>query len=182
MGTSLSRIVLENRGLVSGVVAAGVWAVSRSLAPLPDDNPVLVLILNAKPYIHKAISAAYTAMWFTTPFIVSSLLLSFAYIFLMRRGSRIGRISLAAYPDPAKRTELFVVVGEVHKHRTFGPVAQPKWRTIPERWHPRKGWTCRSSCGLRGGRLHIALPMNPDRSFLTLVVPSAPWSVGHCFA
>jgi hypothetical protein len=86
MGTSLSRIVLENRGLVSGVVAAGVWAASRTFAPLPGDNPVLVLILNAKPHIYYAISTGYAATWFTTPFVASSLILLFAYICLMRRG------------------------------------------------------------------------------------------------
>jgi hypothetical protein len=51
----------------------------------------------------------------------------------MRRGGRIDSVSLHAYSAPAKRTELFLAVGEVHKHRTFGPVARPTWLTIPER-------------------------------------------------
>ena len=49
------RAVLENRGLVSGVIAAGVWAVARALAPFPYDNPLLGLIFSVKPHVYYAI-------------------------------------------------------------------------------------------------------------------------------
>jgi hypothetical protein len=37
------------------------------------------------------------------------------------------------YPDPKKRDELFLVVGEVHDPRRPGPSQTPHWLTIPER-------------------------------------------------
>ncbi len=40
---------------------------------------------------------------------------------------------LPKYPDPSKRDDLFLVVGEVHNPRKPVPAKAPSWLTIPER-------------------------------------------------
>jgi hypothetical protein len=40
---------------------------------------------------------------------------------------------LPPYLDPAKRDDLFLVLGEVHNSRTPVPAADPYWLTVPER-------------------------------------------------
>ena len=51
------RLVLENRGVVSGIVAAGVWAASRSsLAPSPTSTTP------STPLIRRSASITYTSL------------------------------------------------------------------------------------------------------------------------
>lgn len=127
------RFLFENRSLVSTVVAAAIWAVGWLHWPFPEDNQVLALISVVRPYVYHAIRYTYQAMWFTTPFIVALTTLSLGYIFFMRRSSRVGCPTLPAYPAPAAREQLFVVVGELHKARKADPVARPSWLAIPQR-------------------------------------------------
>ena len=86
-----------------------------------------------RPHVYQAIRYAYQAMWFTTPFIVTSMALSLGYIFLMRRTGHVGRLLLPPYPAPSAREHLLLVVGEIRKARKSEPVARPSWLTIPQR-------------------------------------------------
>jgi hypothetical protein len=40
---------------------------------------------------------------------------------------------LRAYPEPAGRDRLYLVIGEVHNPKRAEPVANPRWLAIPER-------------------------------------------------
>ena len=78
------RILLEHRGLVSAIVAAGVWSFGHLRVPFPATNDMLVLVAANAPHVHAAIRVAFSVLWFTSPFLASSFALSFVYIFLLR--------------------------------------------------------------------------------------------------
>ncbi len=126
------RRVIENRFVVSVAAAAALWAAAWCLKPFPEDNPVLELVRGHRPGVYAAIRWTYAALWFTTPLIAASTLLSLAYVFTSRRRPvPLGRLPL--YRDPAGREALEVVLGEVHHVKKPGPSARPRWLSVPER-------------------------------------------------
>lgn len=127
------RTVAKNRVAASAVVAGATWAFGHFHAPFPVTNDVIVLVANGAPHVVAIIRLAYAVMWFTTPFIVSSVLLSFGYIFFVKPDKGSARIALPRYPAVNRRDELFLVVGEVHKARRPQPIERPRWLTIPRR-------------------------------------------------
>ena len=62
-----------------------------------------------------------------------STVLSGVYIFTLKARRAISPERLPEYPNPSMRTELFLVVGEVHNPRKPMPAKAPTWLTIPER-------------------------------------------------
>src|SRR5205814_5868926 len=76
---------------------------------------------------------SYTLFLYTTPYLVYSILLSGVYIFVLKAGRKIRAGKLPLYPAPRKRTELSLVVGEVHQPRKQIPSETPRWLVIPER-------------------------------------------------
>jgi hypothetical protein len=63
----------------------------------------------------------------------SPMALSSFYIFVARREKRAGPIRLPAYPPEIDRSELYLVIGEVHQAKKPEPVEQPNWLVIPDR-------------------------------------------------
>jgi hypothetical protein len=110
---------------------AGSAAISRM--PFPDENALLRLVLLEKPYLFYGIKYAYFGMLFSTPYILFSVLLSLAYIFVIRQGPRTAFAKLPLYPEPAGRERLYVVAGEIHHPKKPEPSENPFWLTIPER-------------------------------------------------
>jgi len=73
-------------------------------------------------------------MLYTTPLVATSVATSLAYIFIGRAsGWAVPAPHLPPYPDQAARSDLFLVVGEIHHARKAGPAASPTWLKIPER-------------------------------------------------
>ena len=128
----LDRIA-ASRNLISFAVAAAVWISAWFLHPFPEGNPLLLLIHLERPAIYQAIRWAYIIMWFTTPWIVTSIVLSLAYIFMARHEGRGQSGRLPPYPMPAARTQLSVIVGEIHHPKKPVPSDHPRWLTVPER-------------------------------------------------
>ena len=112
--------------LTLGVLARRHW-------PFPDDNPVLRMIFLQKPYLFYAIKSSFTLMLFTTPFILTSVTSSLAYIFGVHRLGETGVPRLPRYPDPRLRDELYLVVGELHHPKRAEPIQHPRWLIIPDR-------------------------------------------------
>ena len=127
------RTLMEHRALVSAIVAAGVWSFGHLRVPFPATNDMLVLVAANAPHVHAAIRVACSALWFTSSFLASSFALSFVYILLLRPRAGIERIALPRYLEPAHRSALFLVLGEVHKERRPTAVDRPRWLTIPRR-------------------------------------------------
>ena len=75
----------------------------------------------------------YTLFLYTTSYIAYSALLSGVYIFELKATRSIRAGKLPIYPDPTQRTELSLVVGELHHPRTQMPSETSRWLVIPER-------------------------------------------------
>jgi hypothetical protein len=101
--------------------------------PFPAENVFLQLMALRAPLVYGGVFYSYNLFLFTTPYIAYSIVLSGLYVFGLTLHKKIRAGKLPLYPDPRKREELFVVVGEVHNKRKPGPSETPHWLTIPER-------------------------------------------------
>jgi hypothetical protein len=127
------RTWVESRQFLSVFLSALVGTALFYRMPFPDENNLLQLVLLAKPYLFLAIKWAYIAMLFSTPYIGFSLVLSLAYIFVVRQEAATAAGKLPLYPDAATRDKLFLVIGELHHPRRPEPAENPRWLLIPER-------------------------------------------------
>ncbi len=125
--------VLHSRGFVSALLAMGTGAFLYYTHPFPADQIFLRVIAMRAPHAFLSFQYLYDIILFTTPLMVFSTLLSGLYIFTLKVRRRISPGRLPRYPDPCKRNNLYLVVGEVHNRRKPGPSATPRWLTIPER-------------------------------------------------
>jgi hypothetical protein len=124
---------LESRGFISAILAmaAGTFLFYRH--PFPDEQIFLHVIAMRAPQAFLSFKHIYYVLLFTTPYLVCSTALSGFYIFTLKARQKISPGRLPRYPDPTKRDDLFLVVGEVHNPRKPVPAKAPYWLTIPER-------------------------------------------------
>jgi len=127
------RSISKYRMLASLVMSLILGFLARRHCPFPDENPVLRMILLQKPCLFHAIKSTFNLMWFSTPFILSSVTFSLAYIFGVHRLGETGVQRLPMYPDPRLRDELYLVVGELHHPKRSEPVEHPRWLILPDR-------------------------------------------------
>ena len=125
--------ILHSRGFVSALLAMGSGVFLYYTYPFPEANVFLRVTALRAPHASLSFKYLYNLFLFTTPFIVVSTVLSGLYIFTLKVHRRVSPGRLPRYPDPHKRNNLYLVVGEVHNPRKLGPSATPRWLTIPER-------------------------------------------------
>jgi hypothetical protein len=125
--------VLASKGLVAYVLACATGITLYFRWPFPENDLILHLISIRSPLIYAFFKYTYTLFLFTTPYIGYSLVLSGLYVFAFRPTRKIKPMPLPAYPDPSRRDELFLVLGEVHDPRNPIAAEQPYWLTVPER-------------------------------------------------
>src|SRR5262249_25363426 len=130
---STVRALAENRHLLSVLLSAVLGTVLFYRMPFPEENSVLQFILLRDPFLFHGIKWAHRAMLFSTPYIAFSLVLSLAYIFVVRQKQAAVVGKLPPYPSATSRDKLFLVVGEVHHPRRPEPAESPQWLVIPER-------------------------------------------------
>jgi hypothetical protein len=131
--TQVRPLLVENRNITGAALALGAGIMGLHWLPFPDGNALLQLVLLEKPYLFYGIKYAYLGMLFSTPCIVSSVLLSLAYIFVIRQEPLTALAKLPPYPEPSGRERLFVIVGEIHHPKKPDPAECPYWLTIPDR-------------------------------------------------
>ncbi|HKW17593.1 MAG TPA: type IV secretion system DNA-binding domain-containing protein [Terriglobales bacterium] len=124
---------LASKGVVAYVLACATGITLYFRMPFPEDDLMLHLIELRAPMIYLFFKYSYTLFLFTTPYIAYSLVLSGLYVFAFRPTRKVKPMPLPSYPDPARRNELFLVLGEVHHPRKPEPSPSPYWLTIPER-------------------------------------------------
>jgi hypothetical protein len=127
------RSVFEYRVALSGLLGVVVGLSGLGAYPFPTDDPLLGLILVERPWLYRALADGYWVLWFTTPFLISSILASLLYIFLSQRRGQPSAGKLPRYPLPEKRGALSLVLGEVHHRTTRDRSATPGWLVVPER-------------------------------------------------
>jgi hypothetical protein len=125
--------MLASKGLVAYVLACVTGITLYFRWPFPENDLMLHLISIRSPLIYAFFKYTYTLFLFTTPYIGYSLVLSGLYVFAFRPTRKIKPMPLPAYPDPSRRDELFLVLGEVHDPRKPVAAEQPYWLTVPER-------------------------------------------------
>jgi hypothetical protein len=127
------RAVVEARVLIAMTVAAvvGTWGVVRF--PIATDNVFLALIQLRKPAIFDAFAYGYATLWFTTPFLLTSLATSILAIVVYRYPPGTSQRVLPPYPAPESRQTPTLVLGEAHFATTPGRAPSPTWLTIPQR-------------------------------------------------
>ncbi|HXA76561.1 MAG TPA: type IV secretion system DNA-binding domain-containing protein [Candidatus Acidoferrales bacterium] len=125
--------LLQSKNLVACLLTAATGLMLGRKAPFPEQNLFLELILLWARPVFVGLKYSYIAFLYTTPYIAYSILLSGIYIFALKVPQKVRPGHLPLYPDPRKRENLFLVIGEIHNARTPGPSASPRWLTIPER-------------------------------------------------
>ena len=125
--------ILNSKNFVACLLAATTGMVLYFKLPFPGENTFLRVVALRAPLVSDGLFYSYTLFLFTTPYLAYSVLLSGLYVagLKVRRKASTGK--LPPYPDPGKRDDLFVVVGEVHDPRKPIPSERPSWLTIPER-------------------------------------------------
>jgi hypothetical protein len=125
--------ILHARNFLAFILAAGMGMALYFRVPFPEDNLfVHVMEIRSSPAF-LFFKYSYTLFLYTTPFITLSILFSGLYIFALKATHTVREGKLPLYPDPTKRTELSLVVGELHYPRTQMPSQTPQWLVIPER-------------------------------------------------
>ena len=125
--------ILHSRHFVACLLSAATGMALYFRAPFPEDNIFLRVMAIRSLSAFLFLKYSYTLFLYTTPYVVYSILLSGVYIFALKAGRRIRAGKLPLYSDPRKRTELSLVLGEVHHPRKQVPSETPRWLVIPER-------------------------------------------------
>jgi hypothetical protein len=124
--------ILNSKNLVAFVLATTGMTLYFRVA-FPEGNTFLLIMAVRSSSAFEVLKYSYTLFLFSTPYIGYSFVLSGLYIFALKAKQRIRAGRLPLFPDPRKRDDLFLVVGEVHNPRKQAPTANPQWLVIPER-------------------------------------------------
>jgi len=125
--------ILNSKNLVAFVLAAATGMTLYFRAPFPEANIFMGVMALRSPSAFQVLKYSYTLFLFSTPYIGYSVLFSALYIFSLKAKQRIRAGRLPIFPDPRKRDDLFLVVGEIHNPRKQAPAQNPQWLVIPER-------------------------------------------------
>ena len=117
---------------MAGAAAVGTWGVQAYPVRLADDL-FLQMIYVRKPDVFHVLSYGYATLWFTTPFLAASLVLSLLTIAASRRAPAVTQHRLPPYPTPEHRSSPTLVLGEKHFETKPGRAPAPSWLTIPQR-------------------------------------------------
>ena len=113
-------------------VAVGAWGVHAYPVRLADDL-FLQMIDVRKPFVFDVLSYGYVTLWFSTPFLAASMLMSLIAIAASRHAPSVRQRALPSYPAPEHRPTPALVLGESHFPTTPGRAPTPSWLTIPQR-------------------------------------------------
>jgi hypothetical protein len=127
------RTILQGRAVLALVVAAVVGTWGLHAFPVPTDNPFLALIAARRPHVFGVLSYGYATMWFTTPYLMASIVASLVTIVVFRTMPSVAYRPLPAYPEPEERPAPTLVLGETHDIAAPGRSPEPTWLTIPQR-------------------------------------------------
>jgi hypothetical protein len=127
------RLLVENRFPLSLGISAASGIVLDGMFPLNAANPFLRLIALERPPVFHAVVWSYNLFLYSTLFLACSMIFSLLYVHLYRSEQELAAGSLPPYPNPMTRTDLSLIVGEVHRQFVPTPSPSPQWLSIPER-------------------------------------------------
>jgi len=127
------RRVAEYRTVLSLSLSAIGGTLGLHVYPFPAHQPVLALIHLERPAVYAGFAYGYAALWFSSAFLLASIASSCLYIFVGRHARSSVAAPLPPYPEPQRREDLFVVLGERHHRTSPARAERPTWLAIPER-------------------------------------------------
>ena len=129
----MTRRILVSRHFVAALLAMVTGMVLFYTRPFPEEQLFLKLIAKRRPLAFQSFRWLYRVSLFTTPYMMYIGTLSALYVGTLKFRPRVVAGQLPRYPDPRRREDLFVVLGEVHDQRRPGPSETPDWLAVPER-------------------------------------------------
>jgi hypothetical protein len=132
----LERLIhplVEYRILLSVGLSIACGIVLNNIFPIDMANRLFRLIALERPPVFHAVIWSYDLFLYSTPFIACSMIFSLLYVHLYRSEQELAAGSLPPYPNPRTRTDLSLIVGEVHRQLVPRPSPAPQWLSIPER-------------------------------------------------
>ena len=130
---NIVRPLIEYRIVLALGMSATVGIVLNSMFPVNTANPFMRLIELERPAAFHAVVWSYDLFLYSTPFITCSMIFSLLYVHFYRSEQKLDPGSLPPYPNPRTRTDLSLILGEVHRQLIPTPSAAPQWLSIPER-------------------------------------------------
>jgi hypothetical protein len=127
------KALVLNRSVTSAALSVATGLAALRMLPFPEENGLIQLVWFNRPALFYAAKYAYMVMLFSTPYVVCSVVLSLAYIFVVKHGRSSGLSELPPYPEASDREKLFLVIGELHHAKRPEPAEHPYWLTIPGR-------------------------------------------------
>src|SRR5580658_6567783 len=125
------RPLVDNRIVLALGMSVACGIVLNSMFPLNTANPFLRLIELERPPIFHAVAWSYNLFLYSTPFIACSMIFSLLYVHLYRSEQELAAGSLPPYSNPRTRTDLNLIVGEIHRQLVPAPSPSPQWLSIP---------------------------------------------------
>ena len=92
--------ILNSKNFLAFLLASATGMALYFLYPFPSSNLFLRVIALRAPLVYRGAFSSYTAMLFTTPYILFSILLSGLYIFTLRVRPSREAFAASPYPDP----------------------------------------------------------------------------------
>jgi hypothetical protein len=125
--------LLHLRQFFACLLGAATGMVLYYRAPFPEANLFLQVMAIRAHWAFLFFKYSYTLFLFTTGYLAYAIFLSGFYIFALKVDRKRVAGSLPLYPDPSKRTELSLVLGEIHHARKQEASETPTWLEIPEK-------------------------------------------------
>ena len=127
------RPLVAYRFLLSIGMSVACGILLNALLPVSHADPLLRLMEMERPQITHDLLMGYGFFLYSTPFLLFSMGFSLLYVHLYKSELELNPGSLPPYPDPRKRSDLSLILGEVHSRLLPRASALPSWLTIPER-------------------------------------------------
>src|SRR5690606_33698266 len=119
------RFILDNRAILALLTATAVGAWGLHAFPVQVDNPFLALIASRRPHVFQVLTYGYATLWFTTSYLLASMLASFVTIVVFRTVPSTAFRELPPYPEPESRPAPMLVLGEAHNPTEPGRSPEP---------------------------------------------------------
>jgi len=86
-----------------------------------------------RPDLYRVFVWSFNIFLFTTPYLTLSVCFSLVYIHFYEKKIERAVGFLPPYPEPERRDDLFLILGERHQQQEPIPAVHPQWLSIPER-------------------------------------------------
>lgn len=124
--------IAKNRGMIALSMGLVLGLVLLQYLSVDYGNPFLRAIAARTPIAYLLLTKSYVLLLFTTPLIVSSAILSLAFVHLGVHEMLVYK-PLPTLVPPEERRHLIVVLGELHHPTKQQRACAPRWLALPER-------------------------------------------------